>query len=95
MGERLTGYPLVDASVRCLRQTGYLNFRMRSMIVSFFTHHLWQPWQEASHFLARNFLTLNQGFIILSYKCRLGNKVNTIEYIILQNAIERDNTDYL
>ena len=45
-----TGYPLVDASILCLKETGYLNFRMRSMIVSFFTHHLWQPWQDASHF---------------------------------------------
>ena len=40
-----TGYPLVDASIVCLKTTGYLNFRMRSMIVSFLTHHLWQPWQ--------------------------------------------------
>ena len=38
-----TGYPLVDASIECLKTTGYLNFRMRSMIVSFLTHHLWQP----------------------------------------------------
>jgi deoxyribodipyrimidine photo-lyase len=37
-----TGYPLVDASMECLRQTGYINFRMRAMLVSFFTHNLWQ-----------------------------------------------------
>ena len=35
-----TGVPLVDAAMRCLVETGYLNFRMRSLVVSFFTHHL-------------------------------------------------------
>jgi deoxyribodipyrimidine photo-lyase len=39
-----TGFPMVDASMRCLRQTGWLNFRMRAMCASFFTHVLHQPW---------------------------------------------------
>lgn len=56
-----TGYPLVDASMRCLNSTGYLNFRMRAMLLSFFVHHLWQPWQRASHYLARQFLDFEPG----------------------------------
>jgi deoxyribodipyrimidine photo-lyase len=56
-----TGVPLVDAAMRCLVETGYLNFRMRSMVVSFFTHHLWQPWQACAHFLARQFLDFEPG----------------------------------
>ena len=56
-----TGVPLVDAAMRCLVDTGYLNFRMRSLIVSFFTHHLWQPWQACAHFLARQFLDFEPG----------------------------------
>jgi deoxyribodipyrimidine photo-lyase len=56
-----TGIPLVDAAMRCLVDTGYLNFRMRSMVVSFFTHHLWQPWQACAHFLARQFLDFEPG----------------------------------
>ena len=40
-----TGYPLVDACMRCLKATGYVNFRMRAMVVSFLTHHLWQDWR--------------------------------------------------
>ena len=39
-----TGMPMVDASMRCLRETGWLNFRMRAMCASFFTHILQQPW---------------------------------------------------
>jgi len=51
-----TGYPLVDACMRCLNETGYLNFRMRALVVSFFTHNLWQPWQEATRHLSQMFL---------------------------------------
>jgi deoxyribodipyrimidine photo-lyase len=35
-----TGIPIVDACMRCLVQTGYLNFRMRAMVVSFFVYNL-------------------------------------------------------
>lgn len=56
-----TGYPLVDACMRCLNTTGYLNFRMRAMLVSFYTHHLWQPWQQAAGHLARQFLDFEPG----------------------------------
>ncbi|WP_304234351.1 deoxyribodipyrimidine photo-lyase [Jiulongibacter sediminis] len=56
-----TGFPLIDACMRCLNETGYLNFRMRAMLVSFFTHHLWQPWQLAAPHLARQFLDFEPG----------------------------------
>ena len=47
-----TGVPMVDAAMRCLVSTGYLNFRMRALVVSFVIHHLWQPCQAISSFLA-------------------------------------------
>ena len=39
-----TGFPMVDASLRCLRETGWLNFRMRALGVSAYYHLLQQPW---------------------------------------------------
>ena len=66
-----TGYPIVDASMRCLVQTGFLNFRMRALIVSFLTHHLWIAWQEGAVFLAKNFLDFEPEFIIHKFKCKL------------------------
>jgi deoxyribodipyrimidine photo-lyase len=39
-----TGFPMVDASMRCLRETGWLNFRMRAMCASVFGYILKQPW---------------------------------------------------
>ena len=50
-----TGVPLIDACMRCLVTTGYINFRMRAVVVSFFLFNLWQDWREL-HFLARQFL---------------------------------------
>ena len=43
--EGQTGYPMVDASMRCLAATGWLNFRMRAMCASFYCDLLQQPWQ--------------------------------------------------
>ncbi len=40
-----TGYPMVDAAMRCLRETGWLNFRMRAMCASVYFHILQQPWR--------------------------------------------------
>ncbi len=74
-----TGYPLVDACMRCVVHTGYLNFRMRSMLVSFFTHHLWQPWQAGVHFLARQFLDYEPGIHYPQFQMQAGTMgVNTI-----------------
>lgn len=56
-----TGYPLVDACMRCLAETGYLNFRMRAMLVSFLTNAMGQPWQAGAAHLARLFLDFEPG----------------------------------
>jgi len=46
-----TGFPMVDASMRCLRETGWLNFRMRAMCASVYFQVLQQPWLiGADHF---------------------------------------------
>jgi deoxyribodipyrimidine photo-lyase len=56
-----TGFPLVDACMRCLHETGYINFRMRAMLTSFATHLLWLPWQSITPHLARQFLDFEPG----------------------------------
>ena len=43
--EGRTGYPMVDACMRQLRATGWLNFRMRAMLVSIAAYHLWLHWR--------------------------------------------------
>ena len=74
-----TGYPLVDACMKCVIATGYLNFRMRSMLVSFLTHHLWQPWQVGAHHLAKQFLDYEPGIHYPQFQMQAGTMgVNTI-----------------
>jgi deoxyribodipyrimidine photo-lyase len=59
--EGRTGYPMVDACMRSLVATGWLNFRMRAMLVSFASYHLWLHWRQPGLFLARQFLDFEPG----------------------------------
>jgi deoxyribodipyrimidine photo-lyase len=70
----LTGYPLVDASMRALKATGYVNFRMRAVLVSFLTHHLWLDWQEGGEYLASLFLDYEPGI----HYCQLQMQAGTV-----------------
>lgn len=56
-----TGYPFVDACMRSLQATGWINFRMRAMLMSFACYDLWMPWQEAGAILARLFTDYEAG----------------------------------
>jgi deoxyribodipyrimidine photo-lyase len=56
-----TGLPLIDACMRMLHATGWLNFRMRAMLASFACYHLWQPWRAAGLHLARLFIDYEPG----------------------------------
>ncbi|MCA2959879.1 MAG: deoxyribodipyrimidine photo-lyase [Silvanigrellales bacterium] len=56
-----TGLPLIDASLRSVRATGFLNFRMRAMLMSFATHLLLRDWRTPAWSLARAFLDYEPG----------------------------------
>jgi deoxyribodipyrimidine photo-lyase len=56
-----TGWPMVDACVAMLRETGWLNFRMRAMLVSVAAYPLWLHWREVGLWLAREFLDYEPG----------------------------------
>ncbi|TSE35417.1 FAD-binding domain-containing protein [Tepidimonas charontis] len=56
-----TGWPLVDACVAQLRDSGWLNFRMRAMLVSVAAYPLWLHWRPVGLWLARLFLDYEPG----------------------------------
>jgi deoxyribodipyrimidine photo-lyase len=56
-----TGLPMIDACMRMLAATGWINFRMRAMLMSFSSYHLWQHWRQPALHLAREFLDYEPG----------------------------------
>jgi deoxyribodipyrimidine photo-lyase len=56
-----TGWPLVDACVAMLRDCGWINFRMRAMLVSVAAYPLWLHWRPVGLWLARQFLDYEPG----------------------------------
>lgn len=59
--EGATGWPLVDACMRALRDTGWLNFRMRAMVMATASYQLWLHWRQPALHLARQFTDFEPG----------------------------------
>ncbi|MGL4575873.1 MAG: deoxyribodipyrimidine photo-lyase/cryptochrome family protein [Burkholderiaceae bacterium] len=87
-----TGVPMVDACMRMLAQHGWINFRMRAMLVSFASYHLWQPWQATALHLAREFLDYEPGIHYAQVQMQSGTTgINTIRiYNPVKQAHDQD-----
>jgi len=57
----LTGFPYIDAAMRFLNQTGWINMRLRATLVSFATMNLWLPTTKVAEYLAAEFLDYEPG----------------------------------
>jgi deoxyribodipyrimidine photo-lyase len=87
-----TGYPFVDACMRALQHTGWLNFRMRAMLVSFAAYPLWLHWREPAQHLARLFTDYETGIHYSQMQMQSGTTgINTMRvYNPIKQGQEHD-----
>ncbi len=89
-----TGFPFIDACLRALNQHGWINFRMRAMLMSFASYHLWLPWRETGLHLARQFVDYEPGIHWSQVQMQSGTTgINTMRvYNPVKQGLDQDPT---
>ena len=87
-----TGYPMIDACMRALIHTGWLNFRMRAMLVSFSSYHLWLHWRRPAIYLGSLFVDFEPGIHFSQMQMQSGTTgINSIRiYNPIKQSYDHD-----
>lgn len=90
--EGRTGYPMVDACMRYLKTHRWINFRMRAMLVSFASYHLWLDWRRTAPYLARLFIDYEPGIHYSQIQMQSGTTgINSVRiYSPIKQASDHD-----
>ena len=87
-----TGWPMVDACMRSLAHTGWINFRMRAMLMSVSSYQLWLHWREPALHLARQFVDYEPGIHYPQAQMQSGTTgINTLRiYNPVKQSLDQD-----
>jgi len=90
--EGRTGYPLIDACMRSLQANGWITFRMRALLVSFASYHLWLDWRLTAPVLAQLFTDYEPGIHYSQFQMQSGvTGINAVRiYNPVKQSIEHD-----
>lgn len=83
--EGRTGYPLVDAGMRQLNETGYMHNRVRMVVASFFTKHLLLDWRLGEAYFAQKLLDYDQASNVGGWQWASGSGNDAAPYFRIFN----------
>lgn len=83
----LTGYPIVDAGMRQLRQTGWMHNRVRMITASFLTKHLLIDWREGEAWFWDNLVDADPASNAASWQWVAGSGFDAAPYFRIFNPI--------
>lgn len=95
--EGKTGYPLVDAGMRQLNETGYMHNRVRMVVASFLCKHLLIDWRWGEAYFAEKLLDYEMASNVGNWQWAAGSGVDAAPYFRIFNPttqIEKFDKDY-
>ena len=92
--EGQTGLPFVDACMRSLNATGWINFRMRAMLMAVASYHLWLDWRQSGLLYAQKFTDYEPGIHWPQVQMQSGTTgINTVRvYNPVKQGYDQDTT---
>lgn len=84
-----TGYPIVDAGMRQLKQTGWMHNRVRMIVASFLTKDLLIPWQEGAKWFWENLVDADLANNTLGWQWTAGCGADAAPYFRIFNPVSQ------
>lgn len=84
-----TGYPLVDAGMRELNQTGFMHNRVRMLVGSFLCKHLLIDWRRGEKYFAKKLLDYEMSSNVGNWQWVAGCGVDASPYFRIFNPKEQ------